>query len=294
MNQNDPISKNRASGSGSAHLGPATGTFGVRGRLCAPEGEGTSSAASSTATTTAPATGDGNATAATPPPATNAPKVFTQEEVNRIAANAREEGRRTVAAATAPKPNTSSTASSSTTVTATAAASTPVTIESVAAQLENERLRREFTEYAADHGIPRTQREDWFELYRAQRPGDPEAWFQQKRERGLFGSQQQAAGNTATTATSAAPNNNAANMATPGAAQQTVISDPARPPAAAPSAPANAALPMQNGIIDLWACSESELASLGPQGVREVLDRLASIGAQMQGAPQRPKPPSRQ
>jgi hypothetical protein len=292
MNQNDPISKNRASGSGSAHLRFAM--FGARGPLFAPEGDGTSSAATNATTTATAAAGDPNATAATPPPAANTPKVFTQEEVNRIAATARDEGRRSVAAAAAPKPNTSSTTSSSATVTATAAAATPVTIESVAAQLENERLRREFAEYAADHGVPRTQREDMFELYRAQRPGDPEAWFQQKRERGLFGSQQQAAGNTATTATSAAPNTNAANMATPGAAQQTSPTDPARPPAAAPSAPANAALPMQQGMIDIFACTPAQLQQLGPQGVRDVLDKLASIGAQMQGAPQRPKVPSRQ
>lgn len=298
MNQNDPISKKHASGSGSAHLRFAM--FGARGPCMDEHNDGSASAGSGT-TTTAPA-GDGTATAATPPPSATtqtqqtapAPAAsrvtFTAEqqvEVNRIAAEARDQGRRAAASS-----SRSTTAPAPAQQVQTQQSAPAPTVESVAAELRDERLRREFAEYAADFSVPRPIREDMFALYRAQNPGDPNAWFEQKRALGLF-AVPQAAGSTATTATTAASITPGAT-APAGAASPSVPQGTQPPPAIAPSAPASNSLPMQNGIVDIFACTPAQLAAMGPQGVRTVLDQLSAIGQQLQGAPQRPKVPQRQ
>lgn len=72
----------------------------------------------------------------------------------------------------------------------------------------------------------------------------------------------------------------------------TPVTDPPKPAAAAPAAPSAHALPTANGVVDLFNLSNPQLASLGPQGVRENLEKLWAQGNQMSGAPQRPKPPS--
>jgi hypothetical protein len=63
-------------------------------------------------------------------------------------------------------------------------------------------------------------------------------------------------------------------------------------PAAAPAAPSAHTLPTANGVVDLFNLTPAQLQSLGPQGVRDNLEKLWAIGNQMSGAPARPKPPS--
>jgi len=78
------------------------------------------------------------------------------------------------------------------------------------------------------------------------------------------------------------------------AASSTVTSSvaPAHPPAAAPAAPSAHALPTANGVVDLFNLTDPQLGALGPQGVRENLEKLWIIGNQSSGQPVRPKPPS--
>jgi len=152
-------------------------------------------------------------------------------------------------------------------------------------------MRREFAEFAADYNVPRSHREDLFDLFKTQRPGDKEAWFAKKQEQ--FGFKPQAAGSTATTSTTAASTTTAATAAS-GAASQTTP-DTATPRAAAPSAPAGNSLPTQNGIVDIFALAQNDRAALnamGPEGVKVVLEKLWAIGNQLNGAPARPKVPS--
>lgn len=67
---------------------------------------------------------------------------------------------------------------------------------------------------------------------------------------------------------------------------------PTAPPAAAPSAPSAHALPTANGLPDLFNMTPAQHQALGPEGIKETLQRLWSIGNQASGAPARPKPPS--
>jgi len=63
-------------------------------------------------------------------------------------------------------------------------------------------------------------------------------------------------------------------------------------PAAAPAAPSAHALPTANGVVDLFNLTDPQIQSLGPQGVRENLEKLWALGHQASGAPPRPVPPA--
>jgi len=65
-----------------------------------------------------------------------------------------------------------------------------------------------------------------------------------------------------------------------------------KPPAMAPAAPSGHSLPTQNGIVDLFSLTPQQLKDIGPTGVRQALEQFNTIGSQMAGIPQRPKPPS--
>lgn len=81
----------------------------------------------------------------------------------------------------------------------------------------------------------------------------------------------------------------ATTPAAPAAITATTAEAP-KPPAAAPSAPTSSNLPTSNGMIDIFAPNVAR--ALGPDGVRAELEKLWKLGNDMQGKPQRPKPPS--
>jgi hypothetical protein len=75
-------------------------------------------------------------------------------------------------------------------------------------------------------------------------------------------------------------------------AAPTATTEQPRPPAAAPSAPSGANLPMQGGVIDIFAMTPAQLRQQGPEFVRTQLESLWKIGNQLSGAPRRPVAPS--
>lgn len=76
------------------------------------------------------------------------------------------------------------------------------------------------------------------------------------------------------------------------AAQPATTTEAHRPPAAAPSAPTSASLPMNGGVPDIFAMTDAQLRQQGPGWVRAQLESLWKIGNQLSGAPVRPSPPS--
>ena len=83
----------------------------------------------------------------------------------------------------------------------------------------------------------------------------------------------------------------AAQPAAPAATTANATAEAPKPaPAAAPSAPTSANLPTSNGVVDIFAPGVAR--QLGPEGLRTELEKLWKIGNDMQGKPQRPKPPS--
>ena len=135
---------------------------------------------------------------------------------------------------------------------------------------------RAFTRVTATAGLSDRQVERMESALRAENPADVSQW-----SRDYLADMKLGQPATATTATTPPA------TATPIA---TVATTPA--PAAAPAAPSAHALPTANGVIDLFNLNQSQLGSLGPQGVRENLEKLWIIGNQSSGAPVRPKPPS--
>ena len=139
-----------------AHNGPGNGFFGARGILCAPEGEGGGGAGGAPA-----ATSEGEK-AVTPPPGKGA--TFTpeqQEEVNRIAARAREDGRK---AATKEKPIEKAPASSD--------EDKPLTMKELAAENAAIKARMSFDKRIAKLGLSDEAADDMFALNQLQKPAD--------------------------------------------------------------------------------------------------------------------------
>lgn len=167
-------------------------------------------------TQTAPQQG-GETTAAstvTQPSSEGSGKLFSQDEVNRIAAEAREQGRKSahkgqpVLAVVPPAPA------------AQPSGQPPVgddggrvTLRQLQEQLDEEKMRRAFDKRATRRGLSDEQADDLFESFKAQRPSDADAWFDKKSLLYGFGK--------------------------PGSGSST-------PPAAPPAAPTTAAAPVQS------------------------------------------------
>ncbi len=195
------------------------------------------------------------------PPATEKPSgSFTQEDVNRIVAKRLEEDRaRRPAAAPAPKPAAPSTAKAS------AEPDVRAELEEMRRETTELKQRLDYSSRATRLGLDEARAAALFPVYQA----NPDGFDNVVTALGIKA--HQPAVNPAPTATQA---------------------EAPKPPAAAPSAPTATSLPTQNGIVDLFALSPVQLRQLGPDGVRENLERLWKIGNQLSGAPTRPKVPS--
>lgn len=140
--------------------------------------------------------------AETPPPATDTGKVFTQVEVDRIAAAAREQGRKSAFKATTAAPQPAPTPQPPPAVQATGDEGERVTLRQLKEQLDEERMRRAFDKRAARRGLGDEVSEELFEIFKVQKPADPDEWFERKST--LFGFKapgQSTAAPTAPTAT---------------------------------------------------------------------------------------------
>lgn len=220
--------------------------------------------------------GEGSAPAETPPQAVSTAKVFTQEEVNRIAANAREDGRKsalktptaTPAIATpAPAPQAP----------ASEAEQERVTLKQLKERLDESEMRRAFDKRAAKRGLDEPIADELFEIFKVQRPSDTDDWFEKKSA--LFGFKPPGTPAAPTAATPPAP-------ATPAA--------PVPVPATAPNAPSGPVNPVATGgLIDLFQLSHTQLAQMGPSGVRAELDKIRAFSHQSSGLARMPKAPER-
>jgi hypothetical protein len=212
---------------------------------------------------------------ATPPAAGAQPVAFTpeqQEALNRIVQQrlTEDRARRPVAPPATPPAATGRAAPAT-----PAAAATPEPSMSATEVQQLIARDRAFTRVTATAGLTDRQIERMESALRAENPTDVSQW-----SRDYLADMKLGQPATATTAPPPA-------TATPIAP---VATTPA--PAAAPSAPSAHALPTANGVVDLFNLTHPQLGALGPQGVRENLEKLWGIGNQASGAPTRPKPPS--
>lgn len=68
---------------------------------------------------------------------------------------------------------------------------------------------------------------------------------------------------------------------------------PTTPPPAAPNAPAKVESATANGLPNPWALTADQIDQLGPQGCREMLEKLTTVGRARLGTPPPPKLPAR-
>ncbi len=204
-------------------------------------------------TNQAPITGDSTTTPETPPAGTTERR-FTQSEVEGIVKE-RLARQRPVAAATPKAPE----------VTAET-----LSLKSLAADNAELRLRIAFEKRAAKLGVPDEDSEDIFENYRNKPADARDAWLEQKAKRFM-------------------PTTTPPVTATTTAAATVTETKPV----AAPNTPGRVNPLTAGGLVDVFALNDSELAQLGPQGLRTHFENLLTAGNRANGAPQRPTVPKR-
>ena len=226
---------------------------------------------STTDTTATAATVTTDSAPATPPAASAAstPKMFTQEDLNRTAAQAREEGRRSASKQTPPK------------AAETPKSTTPVVSSETPLLADVERIvearvaaESSLVTFFVTNGIDASKQSVIRRQYAAAKPSDVSAWLDSDVAP-LLGKPPAPPVIQPATTTPATPET------------------PRASPAAAPSAPLANALPTANGLPDLFAMTTAQHQALGPAKVREALEAAWKIGNQMSGAPERRRGPQR-
>ncbi len=192
-----------------------------------------------------------------PPAATTEPvtapaevvKTFTQEQVNAFVQQRLSEDRSRRPAAVAPQEPVEK-----------------ATKADLQSQIEEMKLRGAFDKRAGKFDLDDKASDRLFNLFKAERPEDPTAWFSETAAQfGLKG------------------HNVNTNAPTPGA-----TAAPA-PPASAPSAPAKVDPMTSSGLVDNFNLSPQQFDQLGPAGLRTHFEKILSVGHQMQGAPRQPQ-----
>lgn len=247
--------KTIASGSGGAHARWLM--FGARGPLLAPEGDPSGGGATGAGS----GAGNGGTTGGTPTPGENAlPKTFSQEEVNRIAAAAREDGRKSATkaqqqqAAPQPAPNAGS-------------EDERLSLRLLKAELDETKMRGAFDKRASKLGIDDDAAETLFALYKAQNPTDPGEWFERTSK--LFGL------GSKTTPPPQPPTGSP--------------TEGAKPPLGAPRPPERVDPHTSGGLLDIWNLPLDQVTKMGPAGLRAEFEKHLAIAAQSSGAPPLPK-----
>lgn len=213
--------------------------------------------------TNSPSTTTASAPATAPAPAATV-VAFTpeqQEQVNRIAAAARAEGKQSAERA--------STATPAVPVPSAQISPAPkVTLESLQADLEKSRLRGSFDKAALKLGIPEDDHDDLFENYQNKPLNQRSTWLEEKAKR-LMPTQ------------------------TTSPAATTSIAGAEQKPAAAPNTPGRVDPITSGGLVDIWNLTPQQLSDIGPQGLRVEFEKHLSAGERMSGRPTRPKAPPR-
>ena len=200
------------------------------------------------------------ASSATPAPSSTPPPVrtFTQDEVNRIAADAREAGRRSATNA-APPPKAPE---------QRAAPSAPATESSRLDALE---ARYALSRAANLEGVRLSdeQEADLLTLYTVQRPEQPGEWFGRKV--------------AAFNLKPAAP---PAPIVNPGAPAAPIV--PVPPAAASTTAPGAPTTPVPGVLVDASRLTPAQLAQMSPQALVQAVGQVVQAG---QGSSGLPTPP---
>jgi hypothetical protein len=249
------------SGSGSARN--AAGLMGFGRRLLLMVGEDANNSGGGGGT------GAGGESGNPPPNGNGAPAKVTfspeqQAEINRIAANAREEGRKSAQNGTnrpqpQPQPNNGEGGGKKT-----------MSLEELQAKYEESEARRVFDRHAIKLNLPDAASDKLFKLYRADAPSDATAWFTETVETFGFGK-----GNVN-------PNQNAGN-GNNGQTEQ-------KQPPTAPNAPNKIETPLtQNGLVDIYRVTPEQFTQLTPQQIKEHHERAVAAGNAQAGAPPLPK-----
>lgn len=235
-----------------AHNGPGNGFFGARGILCAPEGDGGGGGAG------AAAKSEGEAV--TPPPASVKFTPEQQEEVNKIAARARDDGRKAATKQTEKPP-----------APAPADDGEKLSLKSLQAELAETKARAAFDKRVAKLGLSDEAADDMFSLHQLQKPTDQAAWIESKSK--LFV-------NGASVPINPQPNT-------------TTTTEPAKQPAAAPSAPSQVNPLTSGGLVNLWGLPEAQIDAMTPATIRGHFEKILETGRAQSGAPPRPMPTQR-
>jgi hypothetical protein len=184
-------------------------------------------------------------------------KLFTQDEVSRIAANARAEGRAEKQQATTQRETTKTAATPSN--------GNSITQADVQSLIARDRAfnRAVMTAQLTDGQARRMEA-----ALAAENPADVAAWSATWIED--MGLMKQAPQQPAT--------------------QNGTTVDPAKSGAAAPSAPSGSVNPANHGgVPDLWSLSVAQIDAMGPAGVRAEYEKIMAVGNARAGAPPRPR-----
>lgn len=215
--------------------------------------------------------------------------MFTQEQVNELAAKARREGRESAlrerpadptpqtppAAPQAPKPNGSGNGDD---------------VTKLRLELEEMKQRNAFDKHVAKFALDETRADDLFDLFKAKNPSDPADWIAMKvKDYGWTMQQQQP---PPAPAAAPAPAPTPAPAPAPATAPASPDPAPAKPPAAAPHAPSTHPLPTTMGIVDPFSLTPPQFVQLVNNGeLRSTWEKIRQVGQKQSGAPRQPTLP---
>jgi hypothetical protein len=209
-----------------------------------------------TATTAPPA---GNEQPGTPP--AGGQKLLSQEEVNRLVGQARQEGRNSALREKTAAPKGGNEGGDG-------AAPAP-TVETLRDELDQIKKRSVFDKHVAKAGLSDEQAEMVFPKFLAESPQDPAAWATKAAT--TFGIKTQA---TTTTTDNTAGQTTAAATVKPVTAQ---------------TAPRGVNALESGGLIDIFSLSDDDRIRLGPDGLRREFEKILAEGNARSGAPGLPK-----
>jgi hypothetical protein len=143
----------------------------------------------------------------------------------------------------------------------------------VRAELEEMKLRNAFDKRIAKYDSPDEVSERLFKLYKVEKPEDPAAWTEVTAKQ--FGLRSLSQPVTPTVSTTGMP------------------VPEVKSPAAAPNAPAKVDSATAQGLPNPWALTSQQIDELGPQGCRDMLEKLTTVGRARLGTPPPPRLPPR-
>ena len=225
--------------------------------------------------TPAPAGTPPPAAPAPPPAPAPAPKMFTQEQLNEVAAKARREGRESVlrdkpAESTPQQPPPKPSGNGSGGNGASGAPAVSDDVSRLRLELDEMKQRNVFDKHVAKFALDESRLSDLFDLYKVKNPSDPADWIATKvKDYGWTMQPQQTPAPAAVSTPTPAP------TPTPTPTEPA----PAKPPAAAPHAPQTHPLPTTMGIVDPFSLTPVQFMQVVNNGeLRSTWEKIRQVG----------------